>query len=482
MPAQRPSVERGAPLYAEKCAGCHGVGGAGDGASAAGIRAQGKTVPSLIDPALLRNASPAAWHAVVSNGRIANLMPPFAQSLSEQQRWDVLAYVYALGQPADALITGRQVFENDCARCHASTVFAAPQGFASRSLAAIEGALARLPQHANLNLTPAQAATMANVVRAQGYEYADPARIRVRGFEGDGLLAYQTENRNRNGAPINANVTLRAYDAQREVFSRTVQTDAAGRATFDSLPRNRGYFYEPEVTYSGARFFAAPTQLTTTAQMIRPLSVWETTSDPAAVRIAEWHFFVQEVRDNDLTIAEILVFDNRSDRAFASAPGRSIRFSAPTGARNLRFDGPGLETRFAREGDTLIDLDAFMPGAGTASVTMIYELDHAGRSRISRQAYYPVAMWDAVLPDVGMRVEGLQDRGIQPLANATVQLYTGQPLPAPGQLAFEIVGSARGRPAGDDTRALVLAVAVALLATIVAGFLIMRARLLQQAA
>ena len=87
-PAQAPNLQNGAAIYAEKCAPCHGETGMGDGPQAAQLPAP---VAALGLPEVASQASPADWFLTVTLGNMDNFMPPF-NSLSEQERWDVVAY------------------------------------------------------------------------------------------------------------------------------------------------------------------------------------------------------------------------------------------------------------------------------------------------------------------------------------------------------------------------------------------------------
>jgi mono/diheme cytochrome c family protein len=86
-PLAPPDSRIGASIYAEKCAACHGVTGAGDGPRAGQIRSQGGQVANLIDPARMRAATPTEWHQLITDGRLTALMPGFSGSLSAQERW-----------------------------------------------------------------------------------------------------------------------------------------------------------------------------------------------------------------------------------------------------------------------------------------------------------------------------------------------------------------------------------------------------------
>jgi mono/diheme cytochrome c family protein len=113
-PAEPPDSAAGAAIFAEKCAPCHGATGMGDGPQGAQL---GVSVPALGSADLARQAAPASWYATVTQGRIDKFMPPFS-SLSDAERWDVVAYAMSLSDPADQVAAGKAIYEANCANCH----------------------------------------------------------------------------------------------------------------------------------------------------------------------------------------------------------------------------------------------------------------------------------------------------------------------------------------------------------------------------
>ncbi len=90
---------KGADLYKKNCAGCHGVGGAGDGSAASSLSPKpasfvnkdaknslGMKVSEQTDEELA---------TVISKGRKKTAMPPF-KKLSEQDVKDLVAYIRSL--------------------------------------------------------------------------------------------------------------------------------------------------------------------------------------------------------------------------------------------------------------------------------------------------------------------------------------------------------------------------------------------------
>lgn len=87
----------GKQLYQQSCAGCHG--------------ARGNSLPisdfSAPEYPTRMESQPDFYFWKVSEGELAKGMPPFKSSLTEQKRWQVLTYMWSLGQKsAGAAIAG----------------------------------------------------------------------------------------------------------------------------------------------------------------------------------------------------------------------------------------------------------------------------------------------------------------------------------------------------------------------------------------
>ncbi|HUC10977.1 MAG TPA: copper homeostasis membrane protein CopD [Stellaceae bacterium] len=90
-PYAAPSVQKGARLYAENCALCHGAGGRGDGPAAAAMAIR---PADLVAPRLATH-TPGDLFWWVSHGKGNGAMPGFAGMLSAAERWDVINFVRA---------------------------------------------------------------------------------------------------------------------------------------------------------------------------------------------------------------------------------------------------------------------------------------------------------------------------------------------------------------------------------------------------
>lgn len=112
-PKTIPEVQRGATIYSQHCASCHGSTGNGDGPA-------GKTLdPSPIaftDKERASQRSVFALYEAVSQGISGTAMPAFSQ-LSDDDRWAVATYLGRFAYDTDEVEKGKKVWDgNDKAR------------------------------------------------------------------------------------------------------------------------------------------------------------------------------------------------------------------------------------------------------------------------------------------------------------------------------------------------------------------------------
>lgn len=116
-PLVSPNPANGSQIYAEKCAPCHGDRGLGDGPQADDL----SVPPTAIGTAeISRQVKPVEWYEIVTVGNLDRFMPPFT-SLTDRQRWDVIAYVFTLGLTDEELNAAANLYLQQCAQCHGET-------------------------------------------------------------------------------------------------------------------------------------------------------------------------------------------------------------------------------------------------------------------------------------------------------------------------------------------------------------------------
>ena len=86
--------ERGRVLFAQKCALCHGDRADGNGARSKGLSAKPANFRS---PDWRAGATPSYVFQVLSEGKRGTSMPAWP-TLSDDQKWDVIAYVLSVAE------------------------------------------------------------------------------------------------------------------------------------------------------------------------------------------------------------------------------------------------------------------------------------------------------------------------------------------------------------------------------------------------
>jgi high-affinity iron transporter len=96
IPEHAPSLARGAEIYRQQCAACHGVMGRADGPQAAGL----DPAPAILaDAEALAGSSPLDFYRRVTIGVAGTAMPAYETLLSPADRWAVALYASTLRLP-----------------------------------------------------------------------------------------------------------------------------------------------------------------------------------------------------------------------------------------------------------------------------------------------------------------------------------------------------------------------------------------------
>jgi high-affinity iron transporter len=94
----------GHALYLKNCTSCHGISGAGDGPAAHTLST---APPGIGAHKLTPELTPTLAYNVVSVGVRGTAMPAFGPTLSAQQRWNIINYIYTLRGEKMALPVAR---------------------------------------------------------------------------------------------------------------------------------------------------------------------------------------------------------------------------------------------------------------------------------------------------------------------------------------------------------------------------------------
>jgi high-affinity iron transporter len=110
-PRRLPALADGKKLYDENCVQCHGATGKGDGPGRESMNPKTPLPANFTDPERMGGLSPFKAFNTASFGIEGTAMASFA-ALSEDQRWQVAFYVFALRFPDDAVKSGAQLVKS----------------------------------------------------------------------------------------------------------------------------------------------------------------------------------------------------------------------------------------------------------------------------------------------------------------------------------------------------------------------------------
>ncbi len=411
VPSTAPDLALGASVYAANCTRCHGAEGKGDGEFVTSGQITG--VPDFTDPQTSAGATPADWYEIVTNGRMAQLMPPWADKLSDDERWSVANYVYSLSNP-DA----NPPEQAAAAVAQAET----PVGTSGTTPVA----------------TQAQAATQAAT---------EVAAVSAVTGSVSGTVTNQTGS---SSVPADLMLNLHVIGsdgASTQTLNTTVNAD--GSYSFADVPIETGWQYLVTTAYAGVSFSSdLITGDAANPQLTIPLDIYEITDDPANIQIGGMLMMVQpDTQAGQLQIIQIINFVNSSDHAFVQMTDgipASASVTLPSGAAYEDFSGGNYLTNGALVSDT----QPVFPGDGhVMHVAFSLPYSDSMSLAIAQPINYPLNGQVEVLVQSGSMTvagDGFSTLGTRQLGSTNYVSYGGTfNLAAGDTLHYAIGGAAR---------------------------------------
>lgn len=494
FPQQPPNLAVGAEIYAARCSRCHGYDGGGLGELVLTGQLPGP-VMSFNDLEATRGKTPQDWFWAVTNGNLEKLMPPWRDTLTEQQRWDVALYAYTLAYQPGQAARGQAVYEQACASCHgpagrgdgpqaegpvpdltdlsrmavlsdraiytaitqgvgqAMPAFADELSEAQRQDAVVyvralalasRDVIDQEPRPAEVAQVPPPAATEEPAAAAAPTQVAAAAEARgvVSGAITSGTAGAEL--------PEGLSVTLHIVDAAFNEETREAELDANGRFVFDDVPIRADRRYFTTVRFAEG-FFVSDLLPGNPAEpsLDLPITVYSVTADPSVIRIAS--MLAQVVPSAEgLQVIQIVTYRNDSDRIFLSDDTMgefrqaSVRLSLPPGAVVREFAGDSERYAVAADGTAVIDTRPVFPGEDHI-VHVMYTVPYSGRAEIAQPLDYPLAGRVQLLLDNALTLTSSQlpPRGAQAMGGATYLTYGGDLALAAGDaLRYTVSGAA----------------------------------------
>jgi len=134
-PAQVPDLARGANLFKQTCASCHGD--KGDAKTAAAAQLNPPPI-AFVDRSRADQRSPFALYQVINHGIEGTAMVSFA-NLPSQDRWDLAYYVSRFAYPSSLAAKGKGIWDSDAALRKSIPDLAALSSLTASQLAARVG-------------------------------------------------------------------------------------------------------------------------------------------------------------------------------------------------------------------------------------------------------------------------------------------------------------------------------------------------------
>jgi mono/diheme cytochrome c family protein len=451
-------LARGQSIWQEKCAPCHGLTGQSDGVMTANLP---EAPPKLGDPQVARDARPAAWYEVVTNGRMDKLMPAFA-SLSDGERWDAVAYALTLGTTVEEQTRGGELYgAEDCAVCHGDAQggggsgpsFLIPGLAEARSLTELAhsiraGSPPAMPAYAE-QLTEDDVWAMAAFVRSiawGGLQAEAQAEAPVDEASAVSTIRGTVTNGSPGGdLPGGLEITLSGFDGEQEAYNQSSSVAADGGYAFSDVPVVAGRIYGVTVAYGDILYFSDGAHLTgDPSPMDLPVTVFDTTTDTTPLSIERLHVLFDFSAADQVQVVELWVVSNMGDHTVVAEPSRGIlEVSLPEGAADLGFEDGSIGDRYILTADGFGDTQPVVPGSGTSQFIFSYRLPYDGKITFRQPSKQPIQAVVVLLPQNGVTAEGggLQDQGQQQMGGQAVHSYSGGAIAAGQALEFELSGS-----------------------------------------
>lgn len=334
-------VANGASIYANRCTDCHGINGNGQGELV--LTGQIPEMRAFNEPEAAREQTPQEWFDTITNGRIENLMPPWGDALSAQQRWDVAMFTYTQHYTQDQIESGRTVWmsiQNDVAdvdrfsdfetmitlsdqAIYDSLVNAAGEALSDNEVWAAVSYLRTLTlsnaDRIGVSAPPPPATTEEADVSAQA---SDPEATTVDEVLGtvEGSVGNGTEGAE---SPTEITISLRFGNPNRGLETLEMPLSADGTFRFEDVPIRDDYGYITFTRYLD-QVFASEIIIgdTETTEYDLSFDVYEITNDPTVVQIKSMELFVDgltvEGLGSGLFVSQLITYENTTDRMYTT--------------------------------------------------------------------------------------------------------------------------------------------------------------------
>ena len=509
-PLLPPDPLEGEAIFAEKCAPCHGEVGLGDGPQGAQLP---NPVPALGSVEVARQAAPADWFNMVTQGNLERFMPPFT-SLTDRQRWDVVAFALSLSVPASSIAQGETLYQANCAECHGKDGQGGSAGvpdlnnqetMAKKSAEALfqsisNGTSDRMPGFAD-QLSEDERWALADYLRfltftspAAGPAAGPAPTAEVTASGGVtttttltttanlGSISGTVTNASGGPAPAGLAVNLHGFDGMQVVMTATTTTTDDGAYFFPDVEMAEGFLFLATIEFQGITYGSEVASFEPgSASLEMPLEVYETTTDPSVLVVDRLHFFFELTTEDTMRVVELYVISNPTAKTvMAVEEGKPVvTFSLPAGYSSLEFQDGEVGVRYLLNSDGFGDTQPVRPGVGSYQVMFSYEMPYNRKLELARPASMATNAVVVLVPEDGLKISGdsIQDAGVRDLEGVQYHLYNGSGVQPGQEVRLTVSNNLRLLPSSGSSTNLLIGLAALGVVLIGAGVWLYRRNL-----
>ncbi len=459
LPEETPDAAVGLAIYNERCTVCHGDTAQGDGPQAveAGLEPR-----AFADPDFRLTAQPQRMYDFITNGNLANGMPPFGSTssnpIAEMDRWHLIAAIYSFSTPPESIALGEEIVTEQGGADWPDTNY-----WFTRTnedvLADLEAGDFGLD---TADLSDEEKMAVVDYGRSQSYLFLDPFAPPEPIAEA--VISGQVTNGSTDELVTEGPVTLRAFTFDlEEMLNETTELDEDGRYTFTVTDVDPNWVYLVSVENDDLTFNSSAAQIERSdPELDLPVTVYDKTTDSSVIDVEQIHLVLSFVTDK-VQVSELYVFNNNDTAVFVGETGNTedgtVEIFLPAGAENVdfrralgSFDNFVAATEVVPTETGWADTVAVRPGPSSSVLLVSYDLPYDNGLLLAHPLGYPVKQASVILPDVGVTIKdgAWVAQGSQTTPSGEILSYLNANMAGADALNLTLDGRPRQIAAGEQ--------------------------------
>jgi mono/diheme cytochrome c family protein len=453
----------------EKCSPCHGEEGQGNGPQAVNLP-EGISPSPLGDPVLAFKSTPTEWFSILTVGNIERFMPGFS-SLSDAERWDVVAYAFSLSISDGETSLGQEIYQLHCSDCHgedgsgteSGSALADPSFISNRTIEEFtavirDGSDRGMPGFGD-ELTDNELDSVSAYLMNLGFTGGVPGAIDEVATEPEELRSGMVSGQVINGTtdadiPEGLAVTFYGFEGQQDVIRENTVVDETGFFNLGEFEMQPGWVFVATAEHEGVVYGSEIVEFNSEEEIFLPLTVFDTSEDLSTVFVDRLHTIFSISAEGVLEVTELWIMSNTGDHTVATPDGVGImEIPLPEGATNLQFDSGALGERFISTEMGFVDSTPMRPGIGTSELVFSFEVPYDKELDFRQAMFYSVDAIVLLTPATGPKLDGdgIFDMGAREMGGTLLHNYNAEPISAGGVFEVNIKGSGVDAAARDDS-------------------------------